>query len=354
LSCENNSNNVSRAAAVRTGLSAIGSKYSSTGGILLTAAGKTLTRPLAAAGRRLVERPTTAARRGVAAARRGAARSATAVLSVAESFDGPQSVENLEPALVVAGALLDMRANRAGRKLFIDGAEVPGWLRKAGDGSRKDKKRPPWRDRSLMRNRMLAAAGLSRIVRSAGASAGAGLARLSWSDKAAAAPSVQVEAEKGGGGSRLSWFFQRTSNTPVDVYQSRLTPLLNRSDTYGFGRPSFSEGAMLEVGSGRGRGKKTWHLGVSVVQTPAGRRTISHLQSLTLPQTHYYFNRHMEKQEAVGIVSGQKGFEPGYREGYVGRIGEVDSLSPTWARLKKVLIKTHIFWGDVEGKASEK
>ncbi len=107
---------------------------------------------------------------------------------------------------------------------------------------------------------------------------------------------------------------------------------------------------MLEIGGARGRDKKTWHLGSSVVNTPAGQRTITLLQCLSLPQTHYYFNRLLSEQEAVGIVAGQKGFEPKYREGYVGQISEIESLSPVWANTKRAMIKSHIFWGENSGR----
>ena len=75
-----------------------------------------------------------------------------------------------------------------------------------------------------------------------------------------------------------------------------------------------------------------------------------HLQSMSLPQQHYYFSRCLSDNEAVGIVTGQKGFDPKYMEGYVGQISEVESLAPTWARTKKSLIRGQLLWGGASQK----
>ncbi len=132
----------------------------------------------------------------------------------------------------------------------------------------------------------------------------------------------------------------------VATWQSRLTPLLNRLDR-GPGRIKQSDGLMFEMGG------KSWHRGAVVIETVGGERTLTHLQSLTAPATHYYFNRRLTDTEAVGIVSGQRGFEPKYLDGYVGQVSEVESLSPRWAMVKKNLIRTRLRWGgDPDAAAS--
>jgi len=50
-------------------------------------------------------------------------------------------------------------------------------------------------------------------------------------------------------------------------------------------------------------------------------------------------------QEAVGIISGQKGFAPKQLAGYVGQVSEVEALSPFWTATKRNLIRTQLLWG---------
>jgi hypothetical protein len=89
----------------------------------------------------------------------------------------------------------------------------------------------------------------------------------------------------------------------------------------------------------------TWHRGTSVVQTPRGERTITHLQSLNVPAAHYYFDRPITDEQAVGIASGQKGFEARTIPGYVGRLSRAESLCPAWAESKKAMITARLYYG---------
>jgi hypothetical protein len=100
-------------------------------------------------------------------------------------------------------------------------------------------------------------------------------------------------------------------------------------------------------------GGKTWHRGTLVLKTNQGERTITHLQSLALPAAHYYYNRRLSDNEAVGIVSGQKGFEPKALPGYAGQVSEVEALCPAWADLKRGLIQAHLRWGEVSRGAED-
>jgi hypothetical protein len=143
-------------------------------------------------------------------------------------------------------------------------------------------------------------------------------------------------------GKRTLLFFK--SQEAVDVWKSSLTEALNRADLLGTphltGRGVVaSDGIMFEA-----RGT-TWHRGTSVVETPSGMRTITHLRNLSLPATHYYFDRRLSDEQAVGIATRQKGFEPEKMPGYVGQVGLTEGLCPAWASTKHAMIKSVLYWG---------
>ena len=89
-------------------------------------------------------------------------------------------------------------------------------------------------------------------------------------------------------------------------------------------------------------GAKMWHRGTLVVKTGQGERTITHLQSLSLPNSHYYFNRPLADEQAVGLAAGQ--IDPATIPGYVGRVSPVEALCPIWNDTKHALIKTQLYW----------
>jgi hypothetical protein len=89
-------------------------------------------------------------------------------------------------------------------------------------------------------------------------------------------------------------------------------------------------------------GGQTWHQGTTVVKLPAGKRTITHLQSLSLPAHHYYFSRPLTREQAVGLASGR--FEPIDLPGFVGQVSPVESLCPALAQSKQLLLKAHLHW----------
>lgn len=139
---------------------------------------------------------------------------------------------------------------------------------------------------------------------------------------------------------RVLLFFKGTQRVPV--WKSRLTPLLNRLDLPGSSRLSgkdikSSEGVLFEV-----RGS-TWHRGTTILDTPAGERTITHLQGLSLPARHYYFDRPLADEEAAGIALGRAEYRPQSLPGYVGGIGETEQLVPFWATVKGQLIKNRLY-----------
>jgi hypothetical protein len=181
------------------------------------------------------------------------------------------------------------------------------------------------------------AVGLLKLGQAAGTFAGTGLARLSRRRE----PGITAGMEQ-------QFFFPSSTQRPVRMWQSRLTPLLNRADV-GPGGAQRSEGVMVESQG------QTWHRGTTVIKTTQGRRTMTHLQSMTMPATHYYFNRRLSDNETVGIITGQKGFDPKTLEGYAGQVSEVESLMPAWAQAKRSLIQAHLRWGEQssEGKTGQ-
>ena len=326
MSCERNANKFSGTAGIKAGIGAIPGKFNSAAG------------------------------RMIGSLTRGMGRSATAALRVTESFDSP-SLNSLGavPVALEAGALLaSMRARRRSQKLpemsvppevkeamKNEPQELPPWAARwkersqASDSdstkSRRDSQfRSPAADRvaGQARRRAMMAVGLLKLGQATGAFAGTGLARLSRRSE----PGITAGLEQ-------QFFFPDSTKRPVRVWQSRLTPLFNRADA-GVGGVRRSDGLIVESQG------QTWHRGTTVVKTSQGERTMAHLQSLTVPATHYYFNRRLSDNETVGIITGQKGFEPKTLDGYAGQVSEVESLFPAWAQTKRGLIQAHLRWGD--------
>jgi hypothetical protein len=141
----------------------------------------------------------------------------------------------------------------------------------------------------------------------------------------------QVVQEK-----RKMLFFK--SKIPVKLWKSGLTGLINGRDIAVRRRHIVSSrGTMFEIGG------KTWHRGTTVLKMPEGqKRTITHLQSLNAPATHYYFNRSVSNENAVGLAGGQ--IKPDKVPGLVGQISRTESLCPSWVAAKQALFKAHLHW----------
>ncbi|MCL4298079.1 MAG: hypothetical protein KJ077_20220 [Anaerolineae bacterium] len=139
---------------------------------------------------------------------------------------------------------------------------------------------------------------------------------------------------------RTLFFFK--SQTPVTLWKSSLTPLLNRGDVSGTSRLTgqnirASEGVMFQMGG------KTWHRGTTVLKIPDGERTITHLSSLAYPAHTYYFNRSLSDEQAVGLATGQT--KPGEVPGFVGQVSPTESLAPAWAETKRAMILAQLHFG---------
>lgn len=317
MSCEMNSNKAGRTAGVKAGISAAQGKFNSAAG------------------------------RMIGAISRSVGRSATAALRITESFDGP-SLNSLAaiPVVLEAGALLgSLRARRRQKLADIpvppamqalmkdEPRDLPAWA----DRWTQDQDRPDPADRlsGRVRQRAVMAVGLLKLGQATSAFAGTGLARLSRAGE----PGVTAGLEQ-------QFFFPASTMRPVRMWQSRLTPWFNRADA-GVSGIQRGDGLMIESQG------QTWHRGTTVIKTTQGERTMTHLQSMTAPATHYYFNRRLSDNETVGLITGQKGFEPKSLEGYAGQVGEVEALLPAWAQTKHGLIQAHLRWGE-QGRAGER
>ena len=138
---------------------------------------------------------------------------------------------------------------------------------------------------------------------------------------------------------RTLFFFK--SQVPVTLWKSSLTGLINRQDVVGTSRFSgkhiaSSEGVMFRTGG------KTWHRGTTVVNMPGGQRTMTHLQALSMPSSHYYFDRPISDENAVGVASGK--VKPESVQGYVGQVSAMEALCPAWAQAKHSLLRTRLHW----------
>jgi hypothetical protein len=126
----------------------------------------------------------------------------------------------------------------------------------------------------------------------------------------------------------------------VSLWRSSLTKTLNALDAPIPGQTrSFkhSEGVLFKTGD------TSWHRGTMLVETPKGERMLTHLQSLNLPGTHYYFNCSLSDEQAVGIAAER--IRPENLPGYVGQVSALESLSIAWGAAKHALIKNVIYHG---------
>ena len=146
----------------------------------------------------------------------------------------------------------------------------------------------------------------------------------------------------------------------VEFAKSRLTSLINRQDVLvSHKHVVFSDGDLvrtpqidlgLNLSNPLPTRSVTWHRGTTVIHLSAAKkgetyseRTITHLRSLTLPSQSIYFERALSDEEVAEIVTGT-GKKVHEREGYVGAIGEAESLLGGWASIKRAMILARLHW----------
>ena len=126
--------------------------------------------------------------------------------------------------------------------------------------------------------------------------------------------------------------------TKVEFSGSKLTGWLNRQDRLLSSRQVVSsDGDVVHA-----QGGAAWHRGTTVVRTPGGERTITHLRSLSLPSNGYYFDRRLSDEEVATIVTGQG--KSHQMAGYVGAVSAMENLAPGWAHTKRAMILTRLHW----------
>ncbi|GAB4437472.1 MAG: hypothetical protein Kow0031_19270 [Anaerolineae bacterium] len=301
MSCDRNNSRFINLCAARSGVSRAGNRAAGVLGATATAAREQVVRPVRAAGSGL-----NAAKTGT---QRQVGRASGAALTVLNSIEGPGSVDKLASLAVVGAIASDALQSRRLPVASTDDEAAP---------------RPTSRPRvPNWRNRTLNVVGGLTLGRAVAGSAGLSLARLSKPEGAA----VRQRNYFGG-------------RVVVRSWESRLTRYLNAADVPPGLTVLSSAGRMME------HRNKAWHVGSTVVRSSAGERAITHLQSMTAPAQHYYFNRALSDQETAGIIAGHDAFNPKTLPGYAGEIGEVEALLPGAARLKRGLIRNHLFWGD--------
>ena len=142
----------------------------------------------------------------------------------------------------------------------------------------------------------------------------------------------QVEQE-----TRRFFFFKGKRQVPF--WTSKLTPLLNRPDAVvGLRKREIvsSSGVMFQAGG------KTWHQGNTVVKVDGRERNVTHLQSLSLPARHVFFDRPLSKTQAVDIATGKT--RAGQVPGFKGQVSPAESITLIWAGTKQGLIRAQIYW----------
>jgi len=139
---------------------------------------------------------------------------------------------------------------------------------------------------------------------------------------------------------RRRFLFFKSKQT-VALQRSALTGWLNRQDVVGSRQVTANNGATFTVDG------KSWHRGTVTFGVGPRQRTVTHLQSLSYPGEHYYFDRSLSNQQAVSLAAGQA--KPETLPGFVGRVSQVESLCPAWAGVKRALILAQLHWKD-EGK----
>ena len=148
----------------------------------------------------------------------------------------------------------------------------------------------------------------------------------------------QVEKE-----TRRFFFFKGTRRIPF--WKSSLTPLLNKPDAVvGLKKRDVisSTGAMFQAGG------KTWHQGSTVVNVEGQARNVTHLQSLSLPARHYFFDRPISIAQSVSIAAGE--IKAADVPGFKGQVSRYESIAPIWAGTKQGLIRAQIYWPAKENR----
>jgi len=272
---------------------------------------------------------------------------ATRALAVVDSVDMPQSIDSLMPLAAVSAFFVGngdpvklakevIRLSLYYKDNMTDGEKEQAWARFELD--RDDRVRVEQREMDRQKNNtrllLLNALAAAQVTRAVGSALAVSASRLS-ADKTVPVNVREFFGKEGPGiGPRVV----------MRTWSSKLTPLLNTRDIFA------NKPAGVKVCASGGRmwehDGKVWHEGQTVVETSAGKRHITHLQRMSVPQAHYYFSGPLQDTEVAGIITGNTNYQPRTIPGYAGQISEVEGLCPALADTKHAIIQTHLLWGD--------
>lgn len=329
MSCENNSGRISRSAAIAAGVPAVASQSGILAGMMMAR----LNRAIVAAPQTLpsVEAIQAGIDRGIDRLGQTASPPISAVVNFMR--DGQKREAGRWLITIASGTL---NAARAGLTTAATSSPLAG-VEKAADllaksakqaGKKGDLALPTQRPFGPVTPETRVKRKLRQtLLEAATARLGTSLAEATKTRDAGTVTQTR----------RRLLFFKKDEAVPF--WQSKLTGPLNRLDVIGTinGQNIISSrGVMLKVG------QVTWHRGATVVQMPAGKRTIIHLQSLKAPGTHHFFDRPLSDEQAAGIAAGL--IKPEMVPGFVGSISQKEALMPAWAQLKRFMILTRLHW----------
>jgi hypothetical protein len=295
LSCEKNSLKLGRVAGVIAGISALTGRFGNAVGLMATRAiqaadtvSNTVGQPIAPISNQVLT-----------------------------TVDRPATIlANLTPALVATAASTQMRLYTTGPSYGArPGVAVAVGLRDFGE---------------IARN-LQAVKKTMKIVQtiSAGSAVGGSLTAILAKKEEEQRTLTQTKRS----------FFWGEHQTEVEFTGSKLTGWLNRQDLLvSPGKIVSSEGEVIHAP----KSLVAWHRGTTVVKMPQGEGTLTHLRTLNLPSSSYYFDRILSDAEVADIVTGQG--KPHQMTGYVGQISAMENLAPGWAQTKRAMILTRLHW----------
>lgn len=319
MSCERTAHQVGNNAAVAAGLPGTTSKSANTTGIMIA--------------------------RHVRRAHQKTAPVATAVVSLAADKDKMDAAYSL--GVIGAGTTKAVKIGLNGSGGGITKPTMKKMVRTL-DQTVRQAERPPADLGALINKSLLRSSGLSGIKAIAGT-----VAKYTIEAGSRVIGTRLAEVTKTRDLGTLTHSKRRLvflkAQQDIPLWKSTLTGRLNQNDLIGGIFDSnhivSSQGTMFKFDN------VTWHRGTIVLSMPEGRRTITHLQTLKMPATHYYFDRSLRDEQAVAIASNKVQAES--LPGYVGTISRSESLMPIWARTKATLILTRLHWPPAKRKKAK-
>jgi hypothetical protein len=80
---------------------------------------------------------------------------------------------------------------------------------------------------------------------------------------------------------------------------------------------------------------RTWHCNSTTYRVGDMAKTLTHIQSLSLPNREYFFDRELQPQDVVDLVLGDR--DPDTMPGYIGACNEIDGLLGVTKGIKRMM-----------------